>query len=105
MEDKVYRNKFAVQAALGYLKVAKKCARLDKGEELARTKADGDAYRATKEHKQLLEEQRKRDDDDEFKSDMDPKGFEIYEKFVSFWILYLYRSRIPLARHSSSRQQ
>jgi len=35
MEDKVYKNKFAVKAAIGYLRVGQKVSKLNTQEELA----------------------------------------------------------------------
>jgi hypothetical protein len=34
MEDKVYKNKFAVKAAIGYLRVGQKVSKLNTQEEL-----------------------------------------------------------------------
>jgi hypothetical protein len=36
MEDHVYRNKFAVTAAIGMIKVSKKAAKLNAAEEIAK---------------------------------------------------------------------
>lgn len=83
MEDKVYRNKFAVKAAIGMLRVAKKAAKVDTKEELAKLKPEAEQFKASKEYQTLLDEQKKRDDDDEFKGELDPYGYELYEKFVS----------------------
>ena len=49
-------------------------------------KPEVEQYKASKEYKQLLEEIKKRDDDDEFRNDTDPRGYELYEKFVSLTI-------------------
>lgn len=83
MEDKVYKNKFAVQAALGIIKVAKKANKLNLAEEIAKLKPEVALYKASKDYDLLQVELKKRDDDDEFKNDTDPKGFDLYEKFVS----------------------
>jgi N-alpha-acetyltransferase 15/16, NatA auxiliary subunit len=83
MEDNIYCNKFAVQAALGMIKVAKKASKLNAAEEIARIKPEIEEYKASKEYKALQDEIRKKDEDDDFKTDSDPKGYELYEKFVS----------------------
>jgi N-alpha-acetyltransferase 15/16, NatA auxiliary subunit len=83
MEDKVYKNKFAVRAAIGMLKVAKKTEGLDRTAELAKLKPEIDQYKSSKEYQQLQEEIRKRDEDDDFKHDADPKGYDLYEKFLA----------------------
>jgi hypothetical protein len=49
-------------------------------------KPEVEQYKASKEYKQLLEEIKKRNDDDEFRNDTDPRGYELYEKFVSLSI-------------------
>jgi peptide alpha-N-acetyltransferase len=82
MEDKVYKNKYAVAAAIGLLKVAKKVSKLDLTQEKEKLKPLVEEYKASKEYQQLLDEQKKRDDDDEYKHDMDPKGYDLYEKFL-----------------------
>jgi N-alpha-acetyltransferase 15/16, NatA auxiliary subunit len=84
MEDRIYQNKFAVKAALGMLRVAKKASKLDAKEELARLKPEVEQFKASKEYQQLLEDHRKRDEDDEFRAELDPRGYELYEKFVSY---------------------
>lgn len=83
MEDKVYKNKFAVKAALGMLKVAKKAAKLDKQAELDKLRPEIAAFKESKEYQKILEDIKKRDDDDDFKHDIDPKGYELYEKFLA----------------------
>lgn len=83
MEDKVYKNKFAVKAALGMLKVAKRAAKLDKQAELDKLRPEIAAFKESKEYQKILEDIKKRDDDDDFKHDVDPKGYELYEKFLA----------------------
>jgi len=83
MEDKVYKNKFAVKAALGMLKVAKKAVKIDRDSELGKLRPEMAAYKESKEYQKILEDIKKRDDDDDFKYDADPKGYELYEKFLA----------------------
>lgn len=83
MEDRVYKNKFTVKAALGYLRVAQKVSKLNTQEELAKLKPEIEQYKASPEYKHLLDELKKKDDDDEYRNDSDPKGYDLYEKFVS----------------------
>ena len=87
MEDRIYQNKFAVKAALGMLKTAKRASRLDKAAELEKMKPEVEEYKASKEYQALLDEIKKKDEDDDFKTDADPKGYELYEKFVSVHFL------------------
>jgi len=42
MEDRVYRNKYAVRAAIGMIKVAKKATKLNAQEEVAKMKPEID---------------------------------------------------------------
>ncbi len=83
MEDRVYQNKFAIKAAVGTLKVAKRVAKLDAKEELKALEPEIAEYQASKEYQQLQEDIKKRDDDDEFKYDTDPKGYDLYKKFLA----------------------
>lgn len=53
MEDRVYQNKFAVKAALGTLKVAKRAAKLNAQEELKALEPEIAEYQASKEYLQL----------------------------------------------------
>ena len=82
MEDRVYQNKFAVKAALGMIKVASKAAKLNAAEETKALQPEVTEFKASKEYHQLLEDIKKSDDDD-FKFDPDPKGYDLYLKFVS----------------------
>lgn len=50
MEDKVYRNKFAVKAAFGTIKVARKAAKLNAAEELKALEPEIAEYKASKEY-------------------------------------------------------
>lgn len=88
MEDRIYQNKFAVKAAIGTLKTAKRAAKLSQAEELEKLKPEVAEYKASKEYQQLQDEIKKKDDDDDFKTDIDPKGYDLYEKFVSlkYWL-------------------
>jgi len=79
MEDRVYQNKFAVKAAIGMIKVAKKAVKLDTAQELAKLKPEVEQYKASKEYTLLMDDLKKRDDDDEFRNDTDPKGYDHYE--------------------------
>jgi hypothetical protein len=40
MEDRVYRNKYAVRAAIGMIKVARKATKLNAQEEVAKMKPE-----------------------------------------------------------------
>jgi len=82
MEDRVYRNKYAVRAALGTIKVFRRVSKLNKEEELAKLKPEVEEYKNSKEYKQIQDEIRKKDDDDDFKNDADPRGYDLYESFV-----------------------
>ena len=50
MEDKVYRNKFAVKAALGTIKLARKAAKLNAAEEIKALEPEIAEYKASKEY-------------------------------------------------------
>jgi hypothetical protein len=59
MEDRVYRNKYAVRAAIGMIKVAKKATKLNAQEEVAKMKPEIDQWKESKEYKKLQEEIKK----------------------------------------------
>lgn len=83
MEDRVYRNKYAVRAAIGMIKVARKATKLNAQEEIANMKPEINQWKESKEYKKLQEEIKKQDDDNDCKLDVDPKGYELYEKFLA----------------------
>lgn len=83
MEDRVYRNKYAVRAAIGMMRVAKKASGINAQEEVAKLKPEVDSWKESKEYKKLQEEIKKQDDDNDYRIDVDPKGFELYEKFLA----------------------
>jgi len=78
MEDKVYQNKYAVRAALGLIKTMNKVEKI-KEEEQKRFSKEINEYKESKEYKTMVEELKKRDEDDEYKTDYDPKGYDLYE--------------------------
>jgi hypothetical protein len=59
MEDRVYRNKYAVRAAIGMIKVAKKVTKLNAQEEVTKMKPEIDQWKESKEYKKLQEEIKK----------------------------------------------
>jgi len=50
VEDKVYKNKFAVKAALGTIKVARRAAKLNAAEEMKAMEPEIAEYKASKEY-------------------------------------------------------
>ena len=59
MEDLVYRNKYAVRAAIGMIKVARKATKLNAQEEVANMKPEINQWKESKEYKKLQEEIKK----------------------------------------------
>ena len=59
MEDRVYRNKYAVRAAIGMIKVARKATKLNAQEEIANMKPEINQWKESKEYKKLQEEIKK----------------------------------------------
>ena len=86
MEDNIYTNKYAVASAIGIIKVMKKVDTI-KEEELKKLKPEVEEYKQSKEYQKLQEDLKKKDEDDEYRNDSDPKGFELYEKTVSSILL------------------
>jgi hypothetical protein len=46
-------------------------------------KPEVEAWKESKEYKKLQEDIKKQDDDNDYRIDTDPKGFESYEKFLA----------------------
>jgi hypothetical protein len=59
MEDRVYRNKYAVRAAIGMIKVARKASKINAQEEIDKLKPEIDEWKESKEYKKLQEEIKK----------------------------------------------
>ena len=59
MEDRVYRNKYAVRAAIGMIKVARKASKINAQEEIEKLKPEIDEWKESKEYKKLQEEIKK----------------------------------------------
>lgn len=55
-------------------------------EEEKKFKPEFDEYKASTEYKKMVEELKKKDEDDEFRNDFDPKGYDLFEKSVRFII-------------------
>ncbi len=50
MEDHLYLNKYAVRAALGMIKTAKKAIKMNTQDELAKLKPEIEQYKASKDY-------------------------------------------------------
>lgn len=88
MEDDLYKSKYAISSTIGMIKVMKKID-LIKEAELEKIKPEIEEYKNSKEYQTLQDGLRKGDDDDDYKNDADPKGYELYEKCVSFFKILL----------------
>ncbi len=83
MADNIYSNKYAIKCALGIIKSLRKLDKI-KEEEIMRFEPLFMEYKNSAEYKKLVEELAKKDEDDDFKSDADPKGFDHYNACVSY---------------------
>jgi peptide alpha-N-acetyltransferase len=81
MMENIYRNRNAVRAALGIIKTMSK-VQMIREEEEKQFEPEFEAYKNSDDYKKLMDEIKKRDDDDDYRLDNDPKGFELYEKSV-----------------------
>jgi len=79
MMDNIYRNRNAVRSAVGIIKTMSKVQKVREAEQKL-FEPEMEAYRNSDDYRKLLEEIKKRDEDDEYRQDSDPKGFELYEK-------------------------
>jgi cytidylate kinase len=57
-------------------------AEKNKEEEAKKLEPEFETYKNSKEYKEIVEDLRKRDEDDEFRNDFDPQGYELYQKSV-----------------------
>lgn len=80
------QNKNAVRAAIGMIKTMNKANKI-KEQELEKLKPEAETYKSSKEYKDLVEDLRKRDEDEDNRNDYDPKGYEAYENSVSKFYL------------------
>jgi hypothetical protein len=88
MMDGLYRNRNAVRACLGLIRTLAKVEKINSdGSEAKRFAEELEAYKGSAEYKKMVEELRKRDEDDEFRNDYDPQGYDLYEKAVSITIV------------------
>jgi hypothetical protein len=96
MEDSVYRNKYAVKCALGIIKALRKL-NADIDSEKAKFGPEHEKYLASPEYKKLVEELKKKDEDDDYRNDSDPQGFDLYKKCVSIisLVLIFYSLKTP----------
>lgn len=90
MEDNVYKNKYSVKAALGIIKA---CKKLDKIRQAESDKfgPEYQIYIQSEEYTKLQEELKKKEEDDDYRNDPDPQGFDLYKKIVIFhkWLINL----------------
>ena len=81
MEDKIYRNEYAVQAALGLIKSLKKVEKI-KEEENKKNEEEFEVYKKSKEYQKLQQEIRQKENEDEYRLETDPEGYELYQSIV-----------------------
>lgn len=101
MEDNTHRNKNAVRAALGMIRTLSKVDKI-KESELEKLKPEAETYKNSKEYRDLLEDIRKRDDEDDSRNDYDPKGYDAYEKAVRS-LLYSHFELVERSNWKSTR--
>lgn len=82
MEDNIYRNKNAVKAVIGMIKTMNKVNKIREEEE-KRFQPEIEEYKASKEYKQMIEELKKKDEDEDNRNDYDPKGYDLYQNSVN----------------------
>jgi hypothetical protein len=82
MEDSVYKNKYAVKCAIGIINTLKKI-NSHVEEEKAKFEPLHKEYLESAEYKKLQEELKKKDEDDDYRNDTDPKGYDHFKKCVS----------------------
>jgi hypothetical protein len=87
MEDNIYKNKFAVKSAIGIIKVMRKVEKI-KESERERIKPEIVEYKASTKYQKLQDELKKKDEDDDFKTDPDPEGYDVYENIVRISFIY-----------------
>lgn len=71
MEDNIYKNKNAIIAAIGIMKSMRKVENI-KEEEVKTFKIEFDNYKESVEFKKMVEDLKKREEDEDFKNDFDP---------------------------------
>jgi hypothetical protein len=81
MEDELLKNKHPVKSAIGLIKVLRRVDKV-KEEEAKKLGPELEAFKTSDKYAKLLDELKKRDDDDDFKVDADPEGYELYESIV-----------------------
>lgn len=82
VEDNLYKNTFAAQASIGMIKLMNKLEKI-KEREQEEYKPKLEEYYKSDYYKKLQEQISKQSEDDEFKFDADPKGYELYKQCVS----------------------
>lgn len=80
--DELHRYKHVVKAVIGLCKLALKLSK-NKDQELAKFVPEYEAYKASEEYEKLQKNPDGEDDDD-YKKDTDPNGYQKYEDMVSF---------------------
>ncbi len=77
-EDHLYNNKFARKAALGMIKTLKTMTKVG-GDELKKVEKEKGEFEKTTEYKELQRKLQEKDEDDDYKVDPDPQGFDLYK--------------------------
>lgn len=80
-DRRLLENKYVSRAALGYLQIEAKIGS-EKEKRSAEQQPVTDAYYASEEYKELLEARAKKDDDNEYRNDPDPKGMKLYQSYL-----------------------
>lgn len=80
-DRKLFYNRYVSRAALGYLQLDKKL-HSKKAELLEAFSSEYETYIESQEYTDLQEKLAKSNDDDDYKQDHDPKGFQLYKDYL-----------------------
>lgn len=81
INNELYRYKHVVKIAIGVCKLALKVEKI-KEEELAKFTPLFEEYKSSEEYRKLQTETTPADEDEEYKKDTDPKGFQKYHDLL-----------------------
>lgn len=80
--DNLLHNKYAVRTAIGQIKVLNK---IKKNQDKLKSEFEPEMknYKESQEYKDLVESLKKIEEEDDYKNDPDPEGFDLFEKCLS----------------------
>lgn len=98
-EDNIYKNKFARKTCIGVIQIMNKLMK-SKDQELTTFIPKYEEYMISEEYKKLVDDLNSKEEDDEYRNDYDPKGYELYKKSLENPLVKAYDIAVLMSKYN-----